>query len=137
MYNLNFKPEADHNLFILATTDKNNRLICKLFLSDSEKVLAGMASNSTYMLAFSIHREDASLFMRYYKKQMYSPYFDGWVSITAINNLISLLENKNYSRFDVAYREVLGEGVTFHLGKDVYDENSELFKRVSKKKVII
>ena len=110
--------KADHNLFILSTTDKNNRLLIKLFYSTAEKIAAGFEKPSVYKLEYSGYRWDANEFMTYYKKKLFTDkLFDGWMSYKVLANMVAILENKDYDKYSKIYKEEVQDSFIFHYNK--------------------
>ena len=96
----NVRVKADHNLFILSTTDKNDRLLIKLFHSTAEKIAAGFEKPNVYKLEYSGYRWDANEFMKMIKIYCREDkYFDGWITGKFLQGYIELIENKDYKKF--------------------------------------
>lgn len=91
---------ADHNLFILSTTDKNDRLVIKLFYSNPDKVLEGLKNSTVYNLAFSCYRWDAKEFMKMIKiTAPETKYFDGWVNGNLLEGFKQMLLDTDYDKY--------------------------------------
>ena len=92
--------KADHNLFILSTTDKNDRLLIKLFYSTAEKIAAGFEKPSVYKLEYSGYRWDAKEFMKMIKiTAPETKYFDGWVNGNLLEGFKQMLLDKDYDKY--------------------------------------
>lgn len=136
----NIRVTDNHNLFILSTIDKNNRLMIKLFKNEAKNIVAGFEKSTNYKLEYSGYRWDADYFIKMIKKTIpESKFFDGWLSGDLLEGTIQMVENKDYNYF-INYYISMGmtnipiEAPTFYRVLDSEYEDKKLANQARRNK---